>query len=55
MPSITASLWEEWGEGQMPQVDMGERAPQGYWGQDKEQAVGEEAGCREGSLGHPVT
>lgn len=41
----------------MPQVVMGERAPQGYWGQDKEQAIigmGEETGCREGSLHHLV-
>lgn len=43
--------------GKMPQVVMGERAPQGYWGQDKEQAVigmGEETSCREGSLRHLV-
>lgn len=35
MPAVTASLWEEWEEEQMPQVDMQERAPQGYCSQDK--------------------
>lgn len=39
----------------MLQVDMGERGTPRDWGQGEEEAgVGEEAGCREGSLGHPV-
>lgn len=41
----------------MPQVVVGERAPQGYWGLDKEQAIigmGEETGCRKEFLGPPV-
>lgn len=40
----------------MLQVDMGERGTPRDWGQGEEEeaGVGEEAGCREGSLGHPV-